>query len=106
MMKHHRQSLQLVFFLPMLFILALIGGLLAAVLEPVLRSWYLLFLLVAGLYHAWIAVRTRSWSLAVPVAGVTLLSLLVYGYGTIRGLASREAPTRKTLNPAKSVVAG
>jgi|APTNR8051073442_1049403.scaffolds.fasta_scaffold00016_85 cellulose synthase/poly-beta-1,6-N-acetylglucosamine synthase-like glycosyltransferase len=104
MMKHHRQSLQVVFFLPLMFIVALLGGLLAAVVEPGLRGWYLLFLAVTGLYHAWIALRTRSWSLAIPVAGVTLLSLLVYGYGTMRGLASRMAPTRKTLNPAKSVV--
>ncbi len=106
MMKHHRQSLQLVFFVPSLLLLGLALGPLAALAVPVLRLPYLLSLGAIGLYLLVIALRTRSWSLAGPVAVVTLLSQLAYGFGFLRGLASREAPTRKTLNPAKSVVAG
>ena len=106
MMKHHRQSLQLVFFVPSLLLLGLALGPLAALALPVLRLPYLLSLGAIGLYLLLIALRTRSGSLAGPVAAVTLLSHLAYGFGFLRGLASREAPTRKTLNPAKSVVAG
>ena len=106
MMKHHRQSLQLVFFVPSLLLLGLALGPLAALALPVLRLPYLLSLGAIGLYLLGIALRTRSGSLAGPVAAVTLLSHLAYGFGFLRGLASREAPTRKTLNPAKSVVAG
>lgn len=106
MIKHYRQSLQVVFFVPSLLLLGLVLGPLAAWVWPFLRLPYLLSLGAIGLYLLGIALRTRNWSLAGPVAVVTLLSQLAYGYGFLRGLASREAPTRKTLNPAKSVVAG
>lgn len=106
MIKHYRQSLQLVFFVPSLLLLGLVLGPLAALALRWLRLPYLLSLGAIGLYLVGIALRTRKWSLAGPVAVVTLLSQLAYGFGFLRGLASREAPTRKTLNPAKSVVAG
>ena len=101
MVKHHRQSLQLVFFVPPLLVLWLVLGGLAAAAVAALRPWYLAFLVLLGFYLLVIAVRSRNWALAGPVAGVTLVSHRAYGCGFLRGLASREAPTRSTLNPAK-----
>lgn len=104
MIKHYPQSRQAVFFAPALMLLWLAAGPALAVAFPPVRPLYWLSLAVLGLYLLIQAARARSWSLAGPVAGVTLLSQLAYGFGFLRGLASREAPTRKTLNPAQSVV--
>ena len=101
MVKHHRQSLQLVFFVPPMLVLWLVLGGVAALAVEFVRPWYLLSLALLGVYSLVIAVRSRSLILAGPVAAVTLLSCIAYGYGFLRGLASREGPTRKTLNPAK-----
>lgn len=101
MVKHHPQSLQLVFFVPALFVLALaLGSLAAAAIAP-LRPCYLILVALVCLYMLTIAIRSRHWALAAPVAGLTLLTLMAYGIGFLRGLASREAPTRKTMNPSE-----
>lgn len=104
MIKHYQQSLQLVFLVPAALILWLALGSLGALIWAPARPWYLLSLLPLALYLLVVALRTRQAALALPVAAVTLLSQLAYGFGFLRGLASREAPTRKTLNPAKSAV--
>jgi glycosyltransferase involved in cell wall biosynthesis len=100
MVKHYPQSLQAVFFLPSLLVLWLSLGAAAALLVPGLGPAYLASLGVLAVYLLSVAARTRSAALAAPVAGVTLLSHLAYGFGFLRGLLSRQPPTRKTLNPA------
>ena len=89
------------FFVPPLLVLWLALGGLAAIAVTALRPWYLLSLALLGTYLLVIAIRSGNWALAGPVTGVTLLSHLTYGLGFLRGLASREVPTRKTLNPGK-----
>jgi cellulose synthase/poly-beta-1,6-N-acetylglucosamine synthase-like glycosyltransferase len=103
MIKHHRQSLQLVFFMPALLLLGLTVGVLLALVVPFFHVPYLLLLGVVGMYLFLTALRSRSWSLAGPVAAVMLLSQFAYGFGFLRGLASLDAPTRKTLNPTEGM---
>lgn len=99
MMKRYSQSLQAVFFIPPAFVAWLVLGGLAAVCWPAARMLYAASVLVYAAYLALLAVRSRSVSLALPVAGLTALSHLAYGFGFWRGLLSLSAPTRATLHP-------
>ncbi len=99
MIKRYKQSIQTVFFIPPAFVVWLVLGGVAAGLWPAGRWLYLTSLLAYAVYLANLAVRSRSLRLALPVAGLTALSHLAYGFGFLRGLISRSAPTRATLNP-------
>jgi cellulose synthase/poly-beta-1,6-N-acetylglucosamine synthase-like glycosyltransferase len=100
MMRRDAQSVQLMFFAPTLLLLWLLGGAALAALWPAFRLLYAASWLMYGAYLALGGMRTGSLRLALPVAVVTLLSHLAYGFGFLRGLIAREEPTRGTLNPA------
>lgn len=103
MMKRYKQSIQWVFFAPPLVVLWFFGGALVSILWPAFRTLYGGSILVYLMYLIMLGIRSKSVTLSVPVALTMFLSHLSYGIGFIRGMASKEGPTQKTLNPADSL---
>lgn len=102
-MSIHKQSRQLTFFIPALFVIWLIfGGLNALVFAPFSKI-YLLTLLIYAAYLIYTGIRTKNAKLFLPVASTTFLTHLAYGLGFLRGIISTEAPIKKTLNPSESL---
>lgn len=101
-MRIHKQSRQLTFFIPPLFVLWLIFGGLGAIFNEILTKIYLGVLILYLGYILSIGIMTKSLKLAFPVMGVTILTHLSYGIGFIRGISSKNEPIKKTLNPKKA----
>ena len=103
MIKYLEQSRQWVFLAPPLFVVWLLGGGIASCFWATFRSLYVVSLLAYGLYLLMLGFRSKNVRLVIPVAGVMALSHLAYGIAFLHGLASRKAPTQKTLNPGSPV---
>jgi len=99
MMKRAGQSVQGMYFAPTLLVAWLAAGAVLSWLWPAFRIFYGASLIIYGAYLIVMGIRSKSLCLALPVAVVTSFSHLAYGIGFLRGLVSREEPTRKTLNP-------
>lgn len=99
MIKHLPQSRQVVFILPSLWVSWLVFGGIAACFLPLFRAAFCISLLVYGISLIILSFRSKRLAMALAVAGVMSLSHIAYGVGFLRGLTSRGAPTRKTLNP-------
>jgi len=102
-MRIHKESRQLTFFIPPIFVLWLFfGGFLTFLNE--IFGWiylssilfYCLFLIIKGL-------QTKNARLFFPVIFVMFLTQIIYGLGFLRGIFSKEAPTKRTLNPAEKL---
>ncbi|MFH1970195.1 MAG: glycosyltransferase [Verrucomicrobiota bacterium] len=106
MMKRHGQSVQGMLFAPALLVAWLLVGAVLSWLWPAFRILYGASLIIYGAYLIVMGIRSKSLCLAFPVAVVTSLSHLAYGIGFLRGLASREEPTQKTLNPGPPTLRG
>lgn len=106
MMKRHGQVVQGVFFVPTLLVTWLVVGAVLSWLWPACRILYGASLIIYGAYLIVLGIRSKSLFLAFPVAVVTSLSHLAYGIGFLRGLAAREEPTQKTLNPGPPPLSG
>ncbi|MFH1477252.1 MAG: glycosyltransferase [Verrucomicrobiota bacterium] len=106
MMKRHSQYVPAMFFAPTLLIAWLAAGAALAWLWPVFRMLYGVSLIIYGGYLIVMGIRSKSLRLALPVAGITLLSHLAYGVGFLHGLAARKEPTQKTLNPGPPSLKG
>jgi len=102
-MRIHKQSRQLTFFIPPLFVLGLIFGGILSFFSDVIFLVYLGILILYLIYILSIGIRTKDIWLFFPVMFVTIVTQLSYGVGFIRGILSKNEPIKKTLNPAENL---
>jgi len=103
-MRKHKESRQLTFFIPAIFVLWLFfGGFLTFFNE--IFGWiyllsvgfYLLFLIIKGL-------QTKSIRLFFPVMFVMFFTQVIYGLGFLKGIFSRKhGPTKKGMHPEEKL---
>ena len=100
-MRIHKQSRHLSFFIPALFVLWIaLGGLMTIIAKPV--GYLYAVSLVAYLGYL-IFLGIKAGKLFFPVIVTTFLTHIAYGLGFLRGISSKNAPTKKTLNPAEAI---
>ena len=98
-MRLHKQSFQLTFFIPSIFVLWLFfGGMLTWVSQS-FGYVYLASLVLYGLFLMVKGIQTKNAKLFFPVIFVMFLTHLFYGIGFLKGILSKNAPIKKTLNP-------
>ena len=100
-MRIHKQSRQLTFFIPSLFVLWLFFG---GILTLFSKNFGLIYLAVFILYLLFLLLKgfqTKSAKLFFPVMFVMFLTQLIYGVGFLLGISSREEPIKRTLNPSE-----
>ena len=100
--SYPKNSLKLTFLIPPSFVLWILFGLFLSLFLETFRYFYfgsiflyLIFLFITG-------IRTKSFSLFLPVMIVTFFAQFVYGLGIFRGIFSKE-PTNKTFNSAEKL---
>ena len=103
-MRIHRQSRQLTFFIPPMFVLWLVFGVVISLFSSYFRYIYFTSLGIYLLYLFILGFKSKSIMLSLPVVLVTFLTHLAYGIGFFRGVLSKKSgPMQKTLNPSEGL---
>ena len=102
-MRKHKQSRQLVFFIPALFVIGLFIGSMLSFVSKWVAYPYLFVLALYGLFLLYKGFQTKSMKLFFPVVFVMFLTQIFYGAGFIRGILSNEEPIKKTLSPSENL---
>lgn len=99
-MKLHKQSRQITFFIPPLFVLGLILGLILSLANNMFLYIYLMVLDLYLIYLIYIGAKTRSIKLAIPIMFISFLTHFAYGIGFWKGIfANKETgPIRKGMH--------
>lgn len=101
-MRLYKQSRQLSFFIPSLFVLWIaLGGFASIILRP-LGYLYIAFLFVYLLYLFYLGIKTDA-KMFFPVIFTTFLTHISYGLGFLKGILSMKSPINKTLNPSENI---
>ena len=101
-MKIHKQSRQLTFFIPVIFLSWLILGGTFSFFNIIIKKIFIVSMLFYLVYLIILGLKTKSVKLFIPVMFGTFLTHISYGLGFLRGIFSgKGGPTRKTLNPAE-----
>jgi GT2 family glycosyltransferase len=103
-MRKHKESRQLTFFIPALFVLWLFFGGFLTFFNEIFGWIYLFSIMLYFLFSMIKGFQTRSIKLFLPVMFVMFLTQLIYGVGFLRGILSKKAPIKRTLNPAEKLV--
>lgn len=102
-MRLHKQSLQLTFFIPAFFVLWLFFGGIITIFSRFFGYIYLFSLVIYLLFLISKGFQTKSMKLFFPVIITMFLTHIFYGIGFLRGISSKNAPTKKTLNPQENL---
>lgn len=102
-MKIHKESNQLTFFIPAIFVLWLFFGGLAAMLSREFNMIYIFSMILYLIFLGFKGVQTKKASLFFPVMFVMFLTHLFYGIGFLKGILSKTEPIKKTLNPSEKL---
>jgi len=99
MKKHPKQSRQLTFFIPPLFVLGLILGAILSILSPLIKSIYFSTLGIYAIYLICIGIKAKNLKFFFPIIGVMFLTQVAYGIGFFKGIfAGKEGPTKKGMH--------
>ncbi|MFA5175674.1 MAG: glycosyltransferase [Candidatus Nanoarchaeia archaeon] len=102
-MRIHKESRQLLFFIPALFVLGLFFGLIFSLFSKLIMYAYLVCLCLYGLFLLTIGIKTKSIKLFFPVMFLTFLTQISYALGFLKGILSKDGPIKKTLNPSEKL---
>lgn len=102
-MKIHKESNQLTFFIPAIFVLWLFFGGIGAMINKGFGMVYFLSLILYLIFLIFKGFQAKKASLFFPVIFVMFLTHLFYGIGFLKGILSKKEPIRKTLNPSEKL---
>ncbi len=102
-MRIYKQSRQLTFFIPPLFVLGVIIGGLLSFFSSIIALIYLSVILLYLIYILIIGIKTMNIALFFPVMFVTILTHFSYGFGFLKGIISKDEPIKRTLNPSEGL---
>ncbi|MBU0929979.1 MAG: glycosyltransferase [Nanoarchaeota archaeon] len=99
--KYPKTSFKLTYFIPSLFVLWLIFGLLL-LYNNIFKFVYIFSLVIYIFYLLILGIKTKSIKLIIPIILLTFLTHLVYGIGFIMGLLRKEG-LKRTFNPSEKL---
>ncbi len=102
-MRIFKQSRQLTFFIPPIFILGVLLGGILSLFSSIISLIYFSVLAIYLIYILFIGLRTMNFVLFIPVMIVTILTHFSYGIGFWKGILSKNEPIKRTLNPSEGL---